>query len=229
MPTSVTFLRHAESTGNVAARTRGQAGLTDPSLVDCPLTEAGLAQARAVRGTQGPFTAVWCSPALRCRQTLLEAFPEAVGWPVRIDWRLAEGRGWATFNEIALVESELPEPWIRPYDGPVDPRAERETEGDVDRRVASWWRDVLAFDSSSRAGGGATRSQAAGVEKAEAKILVVTHRWPIALWIATFRDVDYAPGNCEFVTFTGWETADDVASIGRSSIDADDLSDASDI
>lgn len=210
MPASITFLRHAESSGNVAARTRGQAGLTDLSLVDCPLTEAGLAQARAARGTQGPFTTIWCSPALRCRQTLLEAFPEAVDLPVRIDWRLAEGRGWATFNEVAFLESDLPAPRIRPTEI-ADPRSERETEGDVDRRVASWWRDVLAL------------------ERPDAKILVVTHRWPIALWISTFRDVDYAPGNCEFVTFTGWEEPDDdEASSGRSSIDADDLSDGSD-
>ncbi len=81
----VTFLRHGESVGNAEARFQGHA--------DYPLTEKGLAQARALAARwvelDKAFDQAFSSPLLRARQTA-EIVTQALHIPLEFDDDLKE-------------------------------------------------------------------------------------------------------------------------------------------
>ena len=186
MPTDLIFLRHAESTGNVAAKTRPETAFTDKTLVDCPLSEAGIQQilvARAVHQAAG-YDLIYCSPAARCIQTLLGVLPEAAEMPVRVDSRLLEFRGIAEFNELG--NPDFPPAWDLTAYSATDLRKSRERQHDVEHRVVGWWVDCIK-------------------QRGEAKrILVVTHSFVISIWAACYLEEDIRIKNCETLELKGW-------------------------
>lgn len=183
MAPTVTFLRHAESVGNAAVKARGEEAMKDKSLCDCGLTEKGFAQARCALDPDTLYDVIYCSPALRCRQTLLTAMPAATEVPVRVDWRLAEGRGWAEFNELAPFGDGM---WPQAWDvsAAADQRPAHETIGEVARRMQQWWLAVSdEFGNTDK------------------HILVVSHSWPIQLWASDWPEEKVKLGNAESHTF----------------------------
>lgn len=186
MAPTVTFLRHAESIGNVMVRKFGQVGLNMKELADCELTAEGIDQCKGLRErmSAADYDAIYCSPARRCQQTLLYGVVGAREAPVVVDWRLAEGRGWAVFNELKPVaEVEWPAAWDISAAG--DQRPENETVVDVNMRTTRWWLDV-----------------AHAWENTNARILVVTHSNPIKIWASAWPEVDDLHlGNAEIHIF----------------------------
>ncbi|MEM9174136.1 MAG: histidine phosphatase family protein [Myxococcota bacterium] len=100
MPTSLLFVRHGETTWNVAKRWQGQA--------DTPLTEAGEAQARRVAealaaADERPWTRLLTSDLERARRTA-EAIGAALGLAVELEPRFRERdvRDWSglTHEEV---------------------------------------------------------------------------------------------------------------------------------
>ena len=187
MAPTVIFIRHAESLGNAAVKERGESALSDKSLADCGISPTGHEQAAALRPEfEGRrFAAIYCSPARRCRETLLGIYPDTAGLPVRVDSRLAEGRGWAEFNELGPLN---PTDWPPAWDltEAADCRIENEPFHVVSIRMQLWWKGVL----DTVTGG---------------DILVVTHKWPILLWAQDWPEETVDPKNCQPITF--WDAA----------------------
>lgn len=186
MAPTVTFLRHAESIGNVLARKFGQTGLSMKGLEDCELSATGIKQCNGLRErlSAGDFDVIYCSPAVRCQQTLLYGVVGAKEAPVIVDWRLAEGRGWAEFNELKPVsESDWPTAWD--ISAAADQRPPKESVADVNMRTTRWWLDVSGK-----------------WEDTNARILVVTHSNPISIWASAWPEVDGLHlGNAEIQVF----------------------------
>lgn len=184
MAPTVIFVRHAESVGNAAVKAQGDAALNDVSLRDCGLSPAGREQTTALRSEfEGrTFAAIYCSPARRCRETLMDIYPAAAEQSVRVDCRLAEGRGWAEFNELAILN---PMEWPALWDltRAAECRERLESIGEVSRRMQGWWIDVS--DTVT-----------------DGEILVVTHKWPIQLWARDWPEVYVEPENCKPLIFT---------------------------
>lgn len=187
MPADIIFLRHAESTGNAATKTRPDTAYTDTALTDCPLSEVGIAQtlvARAVHQAAG-YDLIYCSPAQRCIQTLLGVLPEAAEMPVRVDSRLLEYRGIAVFNELG-PRPDFPPAWDLTAYSETDLRKPKERERDVERRVVGWWVDCIKQHGEAK------------------RILVVTHSFVISIWAACYPEVDIHVKNCETYELKGW-------------------------
>ena len=186
MPTDLIFLRHAESTGNVATKTRPETAFTDTTLIDCPLSEFGIQQTLNAwdRHRAAGYDLIYCSPARRCIQTLLGVLPEAADMPVRVDSRLLEYRGIAEFNELG--NPDFPAAWDLTAYSATDLRKPRERQRDVEHRVVGWWGDCI------KQRGEATR------------ILVVTHRFVISIWAACYPEEDIHVKNCETLELKGW-------------------------
>lgn len=183
MAPTVIFIRHAESLGNAAVKEYSDAALNDTSLRDCGLSQIGHAQAAGLRSafTGRTFAAIYCSPARRCRETLLEIYPAAVTQTVRVDCRLAEGRGWAEFNELTpLNPMEWPALWD--LTRAAECRERLESIGEMSRRMRGWWIEVSDMVT-------------------DGEILVVTHKWPIQLWARDWPEVFIEPENSKPIVF----------------------------
>jgi broad specificity phosphatase PhoE len=194
----VVFLRHAQGTHNAAAAAVGARAYFDPVNRDAALTAEGVRQAWAVRevgrlGRAEDYTAIFCSPLRRCRQTLLEAVPGADRFPVRLDDRLMEPQGAAICNRRAELE-EIRAPTIWSLEGvgrvnPYDLLSEGGTVGEAghggfERRVREFTEAVLC-------------RQAAG-----GRVLVVAHHDWIRAWFRLYEPErgGISIGNCEWVT-----------------------------
>lgn len=185
MAPTVTFLRHAESIGNVMVRKFGEVGHSMKGMEDCGITAEGFEQCAGLRErlNAADFDVIYCSPAQRCRETLLYGVVGSREAPVIVDWRLAEGRGWAVFNELTpATEVEWPSAWN--VSGAADQRPERETVADVNMRMTRWWLEVAEAHGDS-----------------ERRILVVTHSHPISIWAQAWPEEDIHVGNAEIHIF----------------------------
>lgn len=185
MAPTVTFLRHAESIGNIMVRKFGELGHSMKGLEDCGISAEGFEQCTGLRErlSAADFDVIYCSPAQRCRETLIHGVVGAREAPVIVDWRLAEGRGWAVFNELTPVgDVEWPTAWD--LSNAADQRPERETRSDMDARLSAWWLTVMGR-----------------WENSQARILVSTHSWPIRRWAATWPEEDIEIGNAEIHIF----------------------------
>ena len=97
---SLYVVRHAH------AGTRGEYDGPDEER---PLTDRGWRQARGLVEVLGDvgITRLLTSPYVRCRQTL-EPLGEALGLPVEVDERLAEGSGFGPVLDLAEELREAP-------------------------------------------------------------------------------------------------------------------------
>jgi broad specificity phosphatase PhoE len=196
----VVFLRHAQGTHNAAAAVIGSRAYFDAAYRDATLTAEGVRQAWTVReagrlGRAEDYDLIFCSPLLRCRQTLLETVPGAERFPVLLDDRLMEPQGTAICNRRAEREDlrgSVPAVWrldgmntVNPYDvleegGTVG----EDGHGGFERRVRSFTGDRIALIPEG------------------ARVLVVAHHDWIRAWFRLFepgRGV-VSLGNCEWVT-----------------------------
>ena len=193
----IVFLRHGQATHNAAAATAGDAAYRDAAHRNAALTGEGVRQAWSVResGGLGRFTAVFCSPLLRCCQTLTGVIPGAERFPVRLDDRLMEPQGSAICNRRAELEE---------FRGVVSPLWNLEGVGCVNPY------DVLAEGGTVRDDGHAgferrlqefteavLRRQAEG-----SRVLVVTHHDWIRTWFRLYEPErgGVSLGNCEWAS-----------------------------
>jgi len=101
-PTQLCIVRHGETAWNAEGRVQGQ--------LDVPLSELGLAQARAVAAAlQGEqFSAIYSSDLQRVTQTA-EPSARMHGLPVRLDVRLRE-RHYGMFQTLTYAEVKIQHP-----------------------------------------------------------------------------------------------------------------------
>jgi broad specificity phosphatase PhoE len=90
MPTTFVFVRHAEGYHNVDEKIRGNLSYYDPINIDAELTEFGINQAKTNKLGDEYFDQVFCSPMRRCKQTLLNIYPQSQTETVILDDRLIE-------------------------------------------------------------------------------------------------------------------------------------------
>lgn len=90
--------RHGQTVWNVRNVVCGR--------TDIPLTEQGLAQAKALaeQAAQTEIDTIWCSPLIRARQTA-QAVADRLGLPVTVDERLIE-QNFGDFEEIDRFDRE---------------------------------------------------------------------------------------------------------------------------
>jgi probable phosphoglycerate mutase len=105
--TQVCLVRHGETAWNAEGRVQGQ--------LDIPLSDVGLAQARAVAAVLGneSFSAIYSSDLARVRQTA-QPSAERLGLPVSLDPALRE-RHYGVFQGMTYSEAKerLPEDYAR--------------------------------------------------------------------------------------------------------------------
>ena len=101
-PTQLCIVRHGETAWNAEGRVQGQ--------LDVPLSEVGLAQARAVAAAlQGEqFSVIYSSDLQRVTQTA-EPSARMLGLPVRLDPRLRE-RHYGMFQTLTYAEVKIKHP-----------------------------------------------------------------------------------------------------------------------
>jgi probable phosphoglycerate mutase len=106
-PTRLCLVRHGETAWNAEGRIQGQ--------LDIPLSDAGLAQARAVAAALGEesFAAIYSSDLARVRQTA-QPSAERLRLPVALDPNLRE-RHYGVFQGMTYTEAKqrLPEDYAR--------------------------------------------------------------------------------------------------------------------
>jgi broad specificity phosphatase PhoE len=106
-PPRIYLARHGQTAYNAEGRFQGQGPV--------PLDETGRAQAAALAEQAAPyaFTALWCSPLLRTRETA-DAVAQRIGLTPREDPRLMEtDSGDWTDRSFAEVQAEDPEGFER--------------------------------------------------------------------------------------------------------------------
>jgi 2,3-bisphosphoglycerate-dependent phosphoglycerate mutase len=105
--TRLCIVRHGETAWNAEGRVQGQ--------LDIPLSEVGLAQARAVAAVLGneSFSAIYSIDLIRVRQTA-QPSAERLGLPVSLDPDLRE-RHYGIFQSMTYAEAKerLPEDYAR--------------------------------------------------------------------------------------------------------------------
>lgn len=191
MPPIFVFLRHAEASHNLAYRENSQESVyNDPAHADSELTATGRAQATKAAALleSQEFTAIYCSPLRRCRQTLLNAIPDAYDKTVYVDDRLMEpqshlcNRRQDRRDLIADVPLEWDidqvadqNPFL--YDTP-------ETPNEIIHRIIGWTGDICKRYPNGR-------------------ILVVSHYQWIRIWHRIFHRLEVHLHNAQWVIAPG--------------------------
>jgi broad specificity phosphatase PhoE len=175
------FLRHAQATHNVDAEKYGDAAYFNPIHRDAELTGFGRHQTTEVGSTRGEELAaadvIYCSPLVRCRDTLLGVMPSAASREVRIDDRLMEPQSHVCNHRKERKEllDICPDAWslegvseVNPRDAPVS----------ITKWIRAFTADMLARHRGQR-------------------VLVVTHCTWIRNWFRIFKRENVVPNNCE--------------------------------
>jgi broad specificity phosphatase PhoE len=182
MPTSITFVRHAEGTHNVKNE------YDNPIHTDAVLTPTGLSQIKeAVSNGIVPFStydAVFCSSLRRCQQTLLGLYPESKDSAVFVDDKLIEQpQGYHICNrriEKYIMKENIPSLWNLTMVSEYNPYI---FDSDTDKNRIY---DFTYFIKENYK---------------DKKVLVVTHCTWINNWFALFKNkADVWLKNCEIVT-----------------------------
>lgn len=175
---SFTFLRHAEGVHNADARSHGPVAYTFPKNRDAPLTIEGWRQT-VERGKLidiSEFTHIFCSPLLRCIQTLTGVAHSARELPVILDDRIMEPQGGDICNKRAEKSDLLiPSLWNTEKVSEVNPWT---IEDSLHERVVAATEDILKAYPN-------------------ANILVVSHYQWIKEWFRTYKKEEVLLKNCE--------------------------------
>ncbi len=151
MHTTFVFMRHAEGTHNVAAEKEGPSAYNDPLHEDAHITDRGIQQSKEVRPIlEDPtvkYSAIYCSPSRRCRQTLGYAYPMGLFETVYIDDRLMEPQGYHICNkraEYSVIQPECPAQWNLLHVGEENPYEGSHTDTAFRRRIFRFTAEVVA-------------------------------------------------------------------------------------
>ena len=192
----LTFIRHGQATHNVDAETRGEHAYFDPIHTDAELTDMGHVQTRGARRSfpeNESFTAIYCSPSRRCRQTLMNAAPvHAHAQVVYLDDRIMEPQGDAYCNKridraAMLTASTIPAHWDLAgvsETNPFDVLREGYTVGADGYHSFSARIKAFTADLAAR-------------HVAGDRILIVSHHDWIRTWFKVYLDRKVSPANAE--------------------------------
>ena len=107
MPTTFVFVRHAEGYHNVDEKKRGNLSYYDPINIDAELTDFGINQAKTNNLGNEKFDQIFCSPMRRCKQTLLNIYPQSQTESVILDDRLIEQPQGNHLSDMRLGKYDL--------------------------------------------------------------------------------------------------------------------------
>jgi broad specificity phosphatase PhoE len=175
-----TFLRHAEGVHNADAHKHGPIAYTFPKNHDAPLTVEGWEQVNRANGiiNISDFTHVYCSPLLRCRQTLLGVEPMAPAVAVKLDDRLMEPQGEHICNK-RTEKSDLNVSMLWNTDGVSDVNPWGLGADSLHDRVVSITEELRR-------------------KYPDSKILIVSHYEWIREWFRIYEQKDVSLENCAF-------------------------------
>lgn len=195
----LTFIRHGQATHNVDAETRGEHAYFDPIHTDAELTDVGHVQTRSARSSfpeSETFTAIYCSPSRRCRQTLMNAAGyHADAQTVYLDDRLMEPQGDAycnkRLNRDALgAATAIPAHWDLSgvsHTNPFDVLKEGYTSAGAGyHQFSARIADFTAYLRSRHGSGD--------------QILIVSHHDWIRTWFKNHLGLTVSPKNAEVLT-----------------------------
>jgi probable phosphoglycerate mutase len=138
------FVRHGEAKHNVAFHEVGEAAFSDPANKDAPLTEQGMAQARATGAALHNLKIldIWSSPLTRCIQTAEEIFEENNIQELWLHDSLLErlGGGHICNDRLSTHELKKEHPmWKREFLPELPPLwIDRENHTSLQRRMLSF-------------------------------------------------------------------------------------------
>jgi len=183
----ILFVRHAQASHNADALIRGVQAYLDPVNTDAGLTGIGRDQVSTGRlDFHWKPDLIYCSPLLRCRQTLLGLYPAAAKMPVDLDDRLMEPQGSAFCNKRAdreLIQKSVPPTWNLDGVNKINPFSQLEEEHMsivFHQRIRSFWTYLRTLHGSS-----------------DSTILIVSHHDWIQGWFRLFKGKEVSPTNCE--------------------------------
>ena len=183
------FIRHAQAAHNADALIRGDIAYHDPIHKDSSITDLGKQQ--IVKGE--PYTdspdVIYCSPMLRCRQTLLAMYPTASTATVHLDDRLMETQGIAMCNRrssLPDIVNVIPQSWATAGINTENPFDHVRECYSVDESVMSEFADrIRAFMTYLEA-----------KHRDETILIMTPHDW-IRTWFYIYKNVRISPKNCE--------------------------------
>lgn len=185
MPTTFVFVRHAEGYHNVDERKRGNLSYYDPINIDAELTDFGINQAKSNTLDDEYFDQIFCSPMRRCKQTLLNIYPQSQTERVIVDDRLIEQPQGDHFSDMRLDKYDhntyTPMRWNTRLVSEINPfRLDKEKDAI----------NIINFTKFIQA------------KYSNCKILIVTHgRW-LNNWFKIYKNQNKWFNNCECVRIT---------------------------
>jgi len=186
------FLRHAQATHNSDAVRRGSPAYFDPVNTDAALDNTGVEQILVCKYELPTYNAIYCSPLLRCRQTLIGVLPEAPSLPVHLDDRLMEPQGQAVCNKrigLPHLISAVAPSWDISGVGEVNPfDAVNEGYSSKVGLTAGFKDRIRAFTNSLLE-----------EHTDDQTILIVTHHDWITTWFELYSETTVSPRNCELI------------------------------
>ena len=121
--TTVYLLRHGHAYNNIST----EYSVSDDLLVDAALTDIGKEQTLLLKPQLNAlrFDSIYCSPLMRCRQTLIAGYPRSVYYDVKLDDRLLEQPyGTHISNkraERSFLLSSVPRAWDCSFVSEINP------------------------------------------------------------------------------------------------------------
>lgn len=174
------FLRHGQATHNVAEQKEGESAYYNPIYTDSELTDEGWAQARCAKLPSQLFSAIYCSPLRRCRQTLTATGAQG---PVCLDDRLMEPQGTHLCNRRIAREDIvriIPPTWDATGVAEENPfGTEQEAPHHFLARVREATSDIIARHTDDQ------------------RILIVAHHEWIKYWFSEHLGINVSPRNAE--------------------------------
>lgn len=151
MITTFIFVRHGEGTHNVAADEEGPTAYNDPLHEDAQITIHGVQQAKGactiLKESSASYSAIYCSPSRRCRQTLEHAYPMGLFQTVHVDDRLLEPQGYHICNKRAeqtTVAIECPAQWNLLHVADRNPYNGGHTDAGFRKRIFTFTAEIVA-------------------------------------------------------------------------------------
>ena len=186
MSITIHFLRHAEAAHNIAAREKGDAAYNDPAYTDAPLTDTGFEQAFNTSIDVDLFSAIYCSPLKRCRQTLHSVMigPNTFADErIALDDRLMEPQGHICNKraERDVLVGEVPI-WNTGLVAATNPYTGAESTNDFKRRIIAFTDDLIASGHIT--------------------VLIISHHEWIRMWFAIYKQMHVSPANAQVLVAT---------------------------
>jgi broad specificity phosphatase PhoE len=183
MPTTTfVFVRHAQGYHNLDAIKRGDIAYHDNKNLDAELTNYGIYQAQINNLGNETFDAIYSSPMKRCRQTLLNIYPQSEYLSVMLDDRLIEQpQGHHICNkrvEKNIIINDIPNNWNIEKVSNRNPYI-------LNQNIDEYRLDTFTKDIKNK--------------YPNRKVLIITHGQWISNWLLKYKSSPLFINNCEII------------------------------